>query len=134
MGWNPWRALRSRPHLDLAWAYLSTGWGRIEDTGGGRRRITIQADLDRRQRSEVLGHELVHDELDLLWSPEVSPAVVEKGERLVERINAERTIPLGALRSFVDRRVASEMSVTALDVSEEFDVTEELAGLALRLL
>lgn len=134
MGWNPWRVLRARTHLELGWSWFNVGRGRIEQLAGGRRRITLQADLGRRLRSQVLGHELVHDELDLLWPPDAPLPLVEKGERLVERINAERTIPIGALEGFVRRRVDSDLPVTALDVAEEFDVTEELAGLALTLI
>lgn len=134
VGWNPWAVLRTREHLELAWGWFTIGRGRIEQLATGRRRITLQADLGRRLRSQVLGHELVHDELDLLWPPGTPSPLVQKGERLVERINAERTIPIGALEAFVRRRVESEIAVTALDVADEFDVTEELAHLALTLL
>lgn len=134
MGWRPWRVLRGRPHLVLRWAPLRPGRGLIEDHGGGRRRITLDPGLDQRTRSETLGHELVHDELDLLWLPGTPPALIEKGERLVERINAERTVPLGVLQAYVDRMVDLGEGVTAEMVADEFGTTVELADLVLRLL
>jgi hypothetical protein len=134
VGWNPWRVLRERPHLELAWALLSAGKGRIEDKAAGGRRITIDARLDRRNRSATLGHELVHDELNLLWPPGTPAGIVEKGEQLVERVNTGRTIPMGALQGFVDRAVEMGEGVTAEMVAEEFDTTVRLADLALRLL
>lgn len=134
VGWNPWRELRAREHLRLTWAPLRPGRGRIEQLPAGFRRITLDITLNRQERSEVLGHELIHDEYDLLWPPGTPKALVVKGERFVERTNAERSIPLGALEEFVRRRIASDLEVTALDVAEEFDVTEQLAALALTLL
>ena len=116
------------------WASLSPGFGRIEDIGGGLRRIVLDPSLGRRQRSVTLGHELVHDELDLLWPPNAPPGLVEKGERLVEKINAERSIPLGVLQAFVDRTVDMGDPVTAEAVADEFDTTVQLAQLALELL
>lgn len=134
LGWNPWAVLRTRAHIELAWASLSVGRGRIEQTSDGRRRIILDPALGRRQRSVVLGHELVHDELDLLWPPGSPPGLVAKGERLVDRINAERTIPLGALRAYIDRLVDLGEAVTSPMVAEQFDTTEELAELAMRLI
>jgi hypothetical protein len=134
VGWNPWRVLRAREHLRLTWAPLAPGRGRIEDLPAGFRRITLDITLERRERSEVLGHELIHDEFDLLWPPGTPSALIVKGERFVDRVNAERTIPMGALAGYVERRLASDLTVTPLDVAEEFDVTEQLAELALRLL
>jgi hypothetical protein len=134
LGWNPWRVLRSRRHLDLTWGYLTAGRGQIEDLKRGRRRITLHATLPRRERSEVLGHELLHDEFDLLWSAGTPRALVAKGERFIDQENARRSVPMPALRSYVDRRVASDIPVTVPDVAEEFDVTDDLARRALEML
>lgn len=60
--WDPWSELRRRDHIDLEWAYISWANGLIEDAGGGRRRVTLDARLDRDERRFVLAHELVHDE------------------------------------------------------------------------
>ena len=60
--WNPWTELRRREWVDLEWAYLSSGRGRIEDAGGGRRLITLDARLTRDERAFTLAHELVHEE------------------------------------------------------------------------
>jgi hypothetical protein len=133
-GWNPWRELRGRRHLDLTWGYLSNGRGRIEERPRGRRRITLHPTLPRRERSEVLGHELLHDEYDLLWPPGTPRALVQKGEVFIDRENARRSVPREALIGYLGRRAAAEMPVTVEDVAEEFDVTDDLARQALQLL
>lgn len=134
VGWNPWRTLRSRPHLELTWGYLSQGRGRIEEIGRGRRLITLDVRLNRRERSEVCGHELIHDEFDMLWKPGTPKALIESGERFIDRENTERTLPSKVLRDYIDTCLGADLAVTAFDVSEEFDVTVSLAAAALRSL
>ena len=129
-----WRDLRGRDHLEFRWARLGSGLGRIEDIGAGRRRIVVDSRLDRRLRWTTLGHELVHDELDLLWPPGAPPALVQKGEATVERINVDRFVPPDELRALVRQRVDADMTVTVLDVVEEFDVDPDLAREALHRL
>lgn len=118
--WIPWHTLKERPHLILRWARLHPGRGRIEDVGGGRRVITLDPRLEQRPRAAVLGHELVHDELDYVWPPNAPLALVEKGEEHVHRVTTRRFIPPGELGEFIRSRVGSDLPVTVQDVAEEF--------------
>jgi hypothetical protein len=132
--WNVWRELRAREHLVLVWASLSPGSGRIEQLPDGRRVITLDPRLRQQARAEALGHELLHDEYDLLWPPDTPPALVEAGERFVERETVRRFLPADDLARWVDRRSADGRGTTARDVAMWFGVTEALAALALSLL
>jgi hypothetical protein len=133
--WNPWRALRARDHIELEWAVLSAGRGRIEDLGDGRRLITLDSRLTRRQRAHTLGHELVHDErgggCDVDGMPPQWRAEIVKEERRVEREVARRLVPPDELRALIRARLEAEIPVAVRDVAEEFDTTPEVAREAL---
>lgn len=128
--WNPWRALRERSHLRLAWGRLSQGKGRIVDHGDGRRTITLDTRLSRVDRNAVLAHELVHDELDYLFPHGTPPALLERAERVVNRLVADRLVPPDLLLQFVHGYSELE-GVTVTVVAEEFGVPVEVADLAL---
>lgn len=131
--WNPWAALRDRPHLTLRWAHLPGDVSGVLVEADGQRTVLLDARLGRRERSAVLGHELVHDERGLLYTPSTPAALVEKEEEAVNRETARRLVPLDELRAFVERRAEVE-PVTAATVCEEFDVHPAVAARALRLL
>jgi hypothetical protein len=133
-GWHTWRVLRERSHLKVTWGVLSRGRGRIEQTGRKERTITLDVRLDRRERSEVLGHELIHDEFDMLWPPGMPKGLVEKSERFIDQTNVDRSVPEGALKEFIEARVESDLPVMLEDVVEAFDVSERLARLAIEKL
>lgn len=98
--------------------------GRIVDRGDGMRTITLHVGLPQRERSCVLSHELIHDELDLLW-PEGTPAgVIEHGERLVQRISDDRLLPVVDLQEWVDRRGGV---IHRWEIADEFGVSEDVA-------
>ncbi|MBA3654974.1 MAG: hypothetical protein H0W70_12370, partial [Actinobacteria bacterium] len=61
--WNPWRALRDRPHITFALAPLpdDTG-GAVHAVEGAREAIVIDKRLGRRDRNAALTHELVHSD------------------------------------------------------------------------
>lgn len=103
------------------------------DHGNGLRTIVLDPRLDRVTRNAVLAHELVHDEFDLLWPPGTPCGLVEKGERFVRAVTAERLVPDEELLPFVRQRESVQM-VRALDVAEEFEVPIDVADLALRRL
>lgn len=131
--WNPWRALRERPHLQLAWGRLSHGKGRIVDHGDGQRTVTLDTRLTRIDRNAVLAHELVHDELDFLWARGTPAAIVAHGERVVDRIVADRLVPPQLLHQFV--YAYSELEgVTITVAADEFQVPLDVADLALQRL
>lgn len=137
--WNPWRALRARPWITFVRAPLppSTGGAVCATWNDGSSVIAIDSALGRRARREALAHELVHLERGgscaYLGQADGWSAVVVREERAVERITAGRLVPPAEIIDFVERRVASEIPTTALDVSEEFDMSEQMAELVLRL-
>lgn len=135
MGWDAWAALAGLPAVAFALAELPAAFGgavcaRWDD---GSSVIVVDPGLGRRQRHEALAHELVHLERECCPVGEV-PLIEVREEVAVRREVARRCVPVGALRSFIDRRLASDLSVTAFDVAEQFDCTEGLARLALDLL
>lgn len=135
--WNPWRDLRARDHIDLEWAYLDSGRGRLDERSDGRRRITLDARLGRLDRCAVLGHELVHDErdggCDVDGMPDQWAAVVARDEAAVDSEVARRLVPLDELGRYIRRRVDSDLVVTVPDVADEFDVALDVARNALHL-
>lgn len=137
---NPWRVLRSRHHIvfDIAPLPAVTGgavYGRWQDGIAG---IVIDPSLPRRQRRAALAHELIHDERGpIIDHPGMPPgwrAVVLREERAVDREVIEWLIPRAELEKFVAARCTLEEGGTAADVAEEFDVPDELAERALKLL
>lgn len=127
--WNPWRALRDRPHLELYFTHLACeGLLTVED---GRRVVLIDQELTATQRRCVLAHELIHDERGLLYRG-TPAALVDKEERAVRLEVARRLVPPFELMSFVRRR-ATVGPVMLATVADEFDVTPEVAELAMRI-
>lgn len=135
--WNPWASLRAQPEVEFALAD-DLPVSAIYARRGEERAIVLNRGLGRRRRNEALAHELIHHErgggADQPGMPASWDAVVARDEIAVEREVARRLLPLGELQGFVDQRVADHRAVTALDVAEEFDCTEDLAALALRLI
>lgn len=124
-GWDPWSVLRRRKHIRLKWADMHPSRGRIVDHGNGLRTITIARNLPQDVRSDTLSHELVHDELDLLFDPSVPAAVVEKCERIVEKISDDRQLPVADLEEYVTRRAGEQ--IYPWMVAEDLNVSEEVA-------
>lgn len=133
-GWNPWRALRDRPHLELCFEELPAGRrGALRDLGGGRRLVVLAYDLGRRARRCVLGHELIHDErlISTVDAP-VGLWIVE--ERSVNREVARRMVPAKELCRWARARSEAEIPSTVAEVAEHWDVTLEVAMEACRQL
>lgn len=126
--------MRERRHLTLVFAPLpdSAGGGAIVDIDGTRV-VVLDERLNRRSRNAVLGHELVHDER-LLFPPDTPERFVAKEEAIVRRITAERLVPLDELGEIVARIVELGDGVQCRDVEDAFDVPDDVAELALRLL
>lgn len=132
-GWNPWRSLRARPHIDFTIDPIAErGGGALHGRLGERSAIVISPELDRIERSAALAHELVHDERGI-GRPGATPATMQVEERVVRRETARRLVPLDALLTFVDARVTVEPVTVAL-VAEEFEVPHAVAEEALRQL
>jgi hypothetical protein len=133
MTWAVWRELRRRPHLDLVFADIDGADGLLVDIGGGRREVIVDRRLGRRRRRAVLAHELVHDERGLLFDADTPVGIVRKEEAIVDAITAARLVPLDDLQAFVNARCDAE-GITAHHVADEFDVPNEVAERAMRLL
>lgn len=135
----PWRDLRGREHIDFRLAPLPHDLGAVYWPRGDRAAIVIDPALDQRERAVALAHELVHDErgggcmcppgMPEAWSHERT-----KDETCVRREVARRFVPLDQLEVFVERRLASDLTTTVLDVAEEFNTTEQMAELAMLLM
>jgi hypothetical protein len=131
-GWNPWRSLRAREHLDLEWRDLPPGVdGAWVPRRGGRAVIVLAARLTRRARRCALAHELVHDERGIVTTS-LPAALAAKEERAVDLEVARRMVPSDELRSWITARLELGEPVTAHDVAEEWDVTEQVALQSLR--
>jgi Zn-dependent peptidase ImmA (M78 family) len=124
---NPWRTLRARPGLTLAWRNLPTGMGGMWTPGV----IVLDPRLDRVERRCVLMHELVHDERQIGW-PFATAATMEREEAIVRSETADRLVPAAELLELVS--LDGGEPVTAELVAAEFDVTIGVANLALRRL
>lgn len=132
--WHPWAELRRRAHIVLEWAWIDGAEALLEDLGGGRRRLTLDAGLDQCERRAALGHELVHDERGIFPSDDTPMALVRKEEYAVEAETARRLVPLGELGELVRARVCDGGCVEWRDVAEWFDVPRDVAENALRQL
>ncbi len=129
--WNPWRALR-RSSAVLWFSDLGEDLGRWERRADGIDEILLDHRLSRRQRREVLAHELVHAERGVGW-PSATAETMEVEEERVWRESLSRLAPPGEVVDFLRRR-ATVGGVTAEDVAEEFDLSPAGAHRVLRTL
>lgn len=131
-----WGDLRARSEIECMLCALPAGvraiYARSED---GHRAILINRALSPIERLTALAHELVHDERgggchhpDL---PDRMRPLVARDEARVDRIVAQRLLPLDRLAPWVSRTIETGEGVTADDVAREWDVTPEVAALAL---
>ncbi len=127
-GENPWSTLRARPHLTLRWKLLPTGMDAMWRTG----EILLDPRLSRTERRCALMHELVHDDRRIGW-PFATAATMETEERIVRQEAAVRLVPLDQLEALARAREGLDYVTEAL-VADEFDVTVQVAGLALRMM
>lgn len=137
-GWNPWRALRGREHLDFRLAPLPHDLGAVYWPRGRRAAIIIDPSLTRAERNVALAHELVHDErgggCDGSWMPAGWQVIVARDEGAVQREVARRLVPPAELAEFVSRRMDSDLETTPAEVAEEFDTTWQLAELSMLIM
>ncbi len=125
-----WMAQRIE-RSELVWVDAPEGGALVDD--GRRRRVIVSARLSRRRRSEVLTHELTHDERDVLDGPDTHPLTMQLEEERVRRITAGRLVPARLLDDYIGEQLSISEAVTALSVAEAFDTTVEVAQTALML-
>jgi hypothetical protein len=128
--WNPWRALRARPEIELWFAGLGRDRGRWTRRGSVDE-ILLDPSLDRQTRNEVLAHELVHAERGI-GRPLATDATMQLEEERVWRIALDRLAPPAEVRAFVERR-STVGPVSIDDLAEEFDLSPESAARVARL-
>ena len=126
-GWNPWRAARAHPHLEIVYGPVPEGATWHRDADGDR--ITIDERASRRERRALLAHELIHAERGI-GHPVASAATMQREEAIVRRETAMRLVPLVELAALVEARAGIE-PITATVVADEFDVPEAVAVEAL---
>jgi len=131
--WNPWRALRERPHIELVWSQFPDGARGAWVPGAARSIIALDVRLRRRERRAVLTHELVHDERGIAYTSGTPPLLIAKEERAVDLEAARRLVPLDELRRFVAQRRELE-PITVTDIAAAFDVPPDVARRAVDLL
>lgn len=115
---NPWAALRARPHLTFEYRFI-TCRGLWTPHGDGTATITLDPRLTRRERRCVLTHELVHDERGIPFPAGAPRALVEAEERWVRAETVRRLVPPDQLAALVERAPGP---LTVVDVADEFDV------------
>ncbi len=122
--WNPWRALRAGA-AEFWFADLGEDRGRWTRRDG-RDEILVSASLGRRDRREVLAHELVHVERGVGW-PSATAATMELEEERVWREALARLAPPDEVDAFLERR-ATVGPVLVEDLAEEFDLSDAAAA------
>lgn len=137
-GWNPWRALRERDHLDFRLAPLPHQLGALYWPRGRRAAIVIDPELNQVERRAALAHELVHDErgggaeatgMPASWQP-----VVTREEHRVEAEVARRLVPVEELKELARQRSTLELPLTVEEVADAFDVPGAVATHAVQRL
>jgi hypothetical protein len=128
--WNPWRALRASS-VELWFAAIPGERGRWTRRPEGDE-ILLSPQLGRRERREVLAHELVHAERGVGW-PAASAATMELEEERVWREALRRLAPPDEVRAFLAQR-STVGPVTVADLAEEFDLSPGAARRVAHLL
>lgn len=120
--WNPWRALRERGEgAELWFAPLGGPRGLWVRRDGGDQ-IYLDERLGRRERREVLAHELIHAERGVGQNGDVTAATMAKEEETVWREAMRRLAPPAEVRRFLDR-TPDDAGVTLSDLADEFDLS-----------
>lgn len=136
---HPWAELRGRAHIRLGFNSLA-GLNGLYVRRADRAAIVLDESLTRRERRAVLAHELVHDERGggcvAQDMPATWDAVVVRDELIVQREVAQWLVPPDDLVAFIEKTtsVGGGIGVTVWEVAEEFDVPEDVALSALRML
>ena len=134
-----WREASARPNLDVVITDLPPGVRALHVVGDdGFRCILISAALSPVEKVAALAHELAHDDCHggchHPGLPDRLRAVVARDEARVDRVAADRLLPLAGLARWVDRQLAEDRSVTAAGAAEELEVAVWVAELQLRRL
>lgn len=131
MAWNPWRALRTLPHVDVVFRRLPKRGRGLLGIEGDVAVVWVDDRLGQIERNAVLAHELVHLERGggafRPGQPETWGAVVARDEAAVDNEVARRLVPPDELAAFVAARVEMGECVMAWEIAEEWTVPERVA-------
>lgn len=120
--WNPWRELRRRgSEVEFWFADLDETRG-LWVRAGGRDQIFLSDRLRRRERREVLTHELIHAERGI-GSPAATPATMAKEEHFVRAESWLRLVPPRELGSLIRRHADLGLPVDERSIAECFDLS-----------
>lgn len=137
--WNPWRALRDCDELEFGLVDLpdEVGGGVYLPQRDGWAAVLVDKRLGRRQRKCALGHEVLHHlsggGVVQDGMPETWLAVVVRDETAINRELARRLVPLGELAGLMAEAHDLGVSVHPWEIGERFDVSDEVAELAMRM-
>jgi len=130
MAWNPWRALRNLPQVDVVRRHLSHGRGLL-GMDAEVAVVVLDDRLGQVERNAVLAHELVHYErgggAHYVGQPDTWDAVVARDEAAVDNEVARRLVPPDELAAWVAARVEMGECVMAWEIAEEWTVPERVA-------
>jgi len=134
-----WREASSRPNLDVVITDLPAGIRALHVVAAdGVRCILISAALSPEEKVAALAHELAHDDCHggchHPGLPDRLRAVVARDEARVDRVAADRILPLTGLATWVAHQVDNDRPVTATGAAEELEVARWVAELQLRRL
>lgn len=134
-----WATLRGCPELEVMVCDLPPGVRAIHARShDGHRAILISRALDPVERLAALTHELVHDERGGGCHQPHLPArlrpLVTRDETAVDRIAADRLLPLDRLDRWVALQEAADRPVTVAWAAAELDVAGWVAEIQLRRL
>ena len=130
--WNPWAALRARPHITLHQQLLRGQRGLWIPRADGTADIYLDVRLSRRERRCVLAHELVHDERGIAYTQNTPRALVQVEERAVDREVVRRLVPPDELLDLL--RASQPIALEVWEISEHFDTDRRTARAALAAL
>lgn len=134
-----WREASSRPGLEVVITDLPAGIRALHVVGDdGLRCILVSAALSPEEKVAALAHELAHDDCHggchHPGLPDRLRPVVARDEARVDRVAADRILPLTGLASWVDHQVDNDRPVTAAEAAEELEVAPWVVELQLRRL
>lgn len=137
--YRPWRDAATRAELEVMVCDLPSGVRAIHARSpDGHRAILISRALDPVERLAALAHELVHDERGGGCHQPHLPArmrpLVTRDETAVDRIAADRLLPLDRLDRWVALQEAADRPVTVAWAAAELDVAGWVAEIQLRRL
>lgn len=109
--YRPWRDARSRPELEVMVAELPAGVRALHAiSADGHRAILVNRALPPVERLAALAHELAHDDCKggchHPGLPDLLRPLVARDESRVDRIAADRLLPLPRLAAWVSARRA----------------------------